>query len=172
MDRTRVVLAEILRPRGNRGEVAARSLTDIPGRLEQLKEATVSFADGSTQQIKIEECWTHKGLWIFKFNGVDSIDQAEPFSGADLWVAPLERAELEEGSYYQTDLVGCRLVNAADGNAIGIVEGWQNYGAGPLMEVNREGRELLVPFARALCREVNLESGYIVMDLPAGLLEL
>ena len=47
----RVVIADILRSRGNRGEVLAESLTDVPGRLENLKQATVRFADGDDSSV-------------------------------------------------------------------------------------------------------------------------
>ncbi len=41
------MIAEILRPRGNRGELLAISQTDVPGRIESLKSGTVRLADGS-----------------------------------------------------------------------------------------------------------------------------
>ena len=175
--RVRVVLAEILRPRGIRGELVARSLTDVPGRLRELKAAWVQLADGSDVEVTLEEAWEHKGDWVFKFAGVDSANDAERFRGADLWVPRAQRAPLPEGEFYESDLMGCRVVDGASGQVIGTVSGWQHYGGPALMEVKRAaeakaGREVLVPFVPAICRKVDLEARTIEVDLPDGLLEL
>ena len=171
MDRDRVVVAEILRPRGNRGEVAARSLSDVPGRLEQLKSAQVRLRDGSDVAVEIEEAWAHKGDWVLKFVGVDSINAAERFGGSDLWLAAADRGTLPEGEFFQSDLVGCAVVDSASGKQLGVVGGWQQYGGPPLMEVQIDGREVLIPFVSAEC-QVDLAGRTIGMNCPEGLLDL
>ncbi|MGA7413877.1 MAG: ribosome maturation factor RimM [Bryobacteraceae bacterium] len=173
----RVVLAEIHRPRGIRGELVARSLTDVPGRLKELKAAWVQFADGSDFEVTLEDAWEHKGNWVFKFAGVDSANDAERFKGADLWVPRSERAPLSDGEYYESDLMGCQVVDGASGQLIGSVSGWQHYGGPALMEVKRTaeakaGREVLVPFVPAICRKVDVAARTIEVDLPVGLLDL
>ena len=171
MERDRVVIAEILRPRGNRGEVLARSTTDVPGRLEHLKQAQVCLANGSDVAIELEQAWTHKGDWVLKFSGVDSIDAAERFRGADVWVPLNERGTLGEGEFFQSDLIGCHVVERGSGKPVGVVCGWQQYGGAPLLEVKVGEREVLIPFVRPIC-EVNLSAGTIGVDPPEGLLDL
>ncbi len=171
MDREKIVLAEILRPRGNRGEVLARSQTDVPGRLEQLKSAQAALIDGSNVPIEITAAWPHKDDWVLKFAGVDSIDDAERFRGADLWVFQAERGCLPDGGLFQSDLVGCSVLNRASGDFLGIVTGWQQYGGSLLMEVVVNGRDVLIPFGKALC-DVNLSERTIRVDVPEGLLEI
>ncbi len=171
MDRSRVVLAEIFRPRGVRGELIARSLTDVPGRLEALKKANVRLASGSDREVVLENVWEHKGDWVLKFAGIDSMNAADEFRGSDLWVPVSERAALPDGEYYQSDLIGCEVVDRNNGRPVGVVEGWQQYGGPPLMEVTFEGRELLIPFLSSEC-QVDLGARVIRMSVPEGLLEL
>ena len=171
MDRSRVVLAEIFRPRGVRGELIARSLTDVPGRLEALKKANVRLASGSDREVVLENVWEHKGDWVLKFAGIDSMNEADEFRGSDLWVPVSERAALPDGEYYQSDLIGCEVVDRNNGRPVGVVEGWQQYGGPPLMEVTFEGRELLIPFLSSEC-QVDLGARVIRMSVPEGLLEL
>ncbi len=172
----RVVLAELFRPRGIRGELIARSLTDVPGRLKELKSAWVQFADGSDGAVTLEAAWEHKGDWVLKFAGVDSTNDADRFRGADLWVPRSERAPLPDGEYFEADLIGSRVVDGSSGELIGKVTGWQHFGGPPLMEVSRAhrkaGQEVLVPFVPAFCRKVDLEARTIEVDLPDGLLDL
>lgn len=171
MDRERVVVAEILRPRGNRGEVIARSQTDVPGRLEQLKRAQIRLRDGSDVEVEIAEAWEHKGDWVLKFAGVDSINAAERFSGSDLWLAAAERGSLPEGEFFQSDLVGCTVIDVATGKQLGVVEGWQQYGGPPLMELQIDGRQVLIPFVSAEC-QVDVAGRTIGIECPEGLLDL
>jgi 16S rRNA processing protein RimM len=172
MDLERVVVAEILRPRGNRGEVLARSQTDVPGRLENLKTAVARLADGSDLPIEIAEAWPHKDDWVLKFAGVDSIEAAERFRQADVWVSLPDRGTLPEGEFFQSDLIGCAVTDAATGKYLGSVAGWQQYGGPPLMELAVDGREVLVPFVSSICRRVDLVARNITADLPEGLLDL
>jgi 16S rRNA processing protein RimM len=172
VDAERVVVAEILRPRGNRGELLAQSLTDVPGRLEHLKKATAHLPNGSDVAVEIEEAWQHQEFWVLKLAGVSSIDEAERFRGSDLWVLPGERGRLPEGEFFRTDLIGCTLKDARSGQPVGVVRGWQQYGGPPLMEVDVAGREVLVPFVPAICQRVDLTGKAIFVELPDGLLDL
>ena len=92
-----VVVAEILRPRGIRGELLVRSQTDVQGRLEGLKQARARLADGSDIPVNISEAWPYKQGWVLKFCGVDSIESADRFRGADLWVPLEDRGRLDQG---------------------------------------------------------------------------
>jgi 16S rRNA processing protein RimM len=171
MECERVVIAEILRPRGLRGELLARSLSDVPGRFEARPQLQARLVDGSDVTVQIEEAWEHKELWVLKFSGVDSFEAADVFRKGELWVPIEQRAPLPSGEYFQADLAGCQVVDRSSGRALGVVQGWQQYGGPPLMEINFEGREVLIPFVDAFC-QVDLAQRLVSVDLPAGLLDL
>ena len=61
------------RPRGNRGELTAESLSSRPERFARLKEVRL-VGDGGAYQV--EEVWEHAGALVFKFRGVDSISDS------------------------------------------------------------------------------------------------
>jgi 16S rRNA processing protein RimM len=171
MKQERVVVAEILRPRGNRGEVCARSQTDVPGRLPGLRAAKARLADGSDVDVQLADAWEHRGDWVLKFAGVDSITEAERFRGADLWVPLAERGTLADGQWFQSDLVDCAVIDRQSGRVLGKVEGWQQYGGPSLIEVNVDGRQVLIPFVPAIC-QVNMAERMVLVNVPDGLLEL
>jgi len=171
MNREKVVIAEILGPRGNRGEVAARSQTDVPGRIERLERATAQLADGSDVPVEIAAAWRHKGDWVLKFTGIDSIDAAERFRGADLWIPFASRGTLADGEFFESDLIDCRVLDKITGESVGVLTGWRKYSGAPLMEVKVGDREVLIPFVGPLC-EVDPAARTIRVDLPEGLLDL
>jgi 16S rRNA processing protein RimM len=168
----RVVVAEILRARGNRGEVLAQSQTDVLGRLESLRRAQVQLADGTDIPVEIEQAWQHGDHWVFKFAGSDSIEAAERFRGADLWIPREERGQLPDGEFFRSDLLGCAVRDLRTNEVVGTVKAFEQYG-GPLLLVVESGRrEVLIPFVPDICRSVDVAAKTISAEFPDGLLAL
>jgi len=120
----------------------------------------------------LESVWEHRGGLIFKFRGVDSISEAEPLQGLEVCVPRAERAPLSEGEYYQSDLIGCEVIEAGSGEPLGTVAAFQEFGGPALLEVARAGEPLLIPFARSICTQVDIAGRRILVNLPEGLKEL
>lgn len=152
-----------MRPRGNKGELAAIPLSDNPERVRRV------FVNG--REYAVENVWRHGDRVVFKFEGIDSISAAETLSGAEVSIPREDRAVLPDGEYYQTDLVGCSVVTR-EGKPIGTVAGWQEHGGPPLLAVCADGKEVLIPFAKSICVEIDAPGKRIVVDLPEGLLDL
>ena len=111
----------------------------------------------------------HGDQLIFKFKGVDTISDAERLAGADVSIPIDQRAEPPEGEYFQSDLVGCEVVDSA-GRPLGVVSDFQETGGAPLLEVNTpDGRELLIPFAKSICTRIDVPARRIEVQLPEGL---
>jgi 16S rRNA processing protein RimM len=104
-----------------------------------------------------------------KFAGVDSISEAETLQGCEVRVPLAERAPLEPGVEYVSDLIGCSLIDRISGTVLGRVTGWEDAGPQSLMEIDGDW---LVPFNPGLCKQVDVEGRRILVDLPEGLKEL
>ncbi len=161
----------MLGPQGRRGEVAAELHTSFPERFAERHELSGLAANGARQELRVEEHWFHKGHIVLKFAGVDSISDAERLAGIELQIPAEQRAELEAGAAYISDLVGCEVVNR--GSIVGSVADVQ-FGAGeaPLLVVKRGEQEFLVPYAEAFLRSADLAARRIEFELPEGLLEV
>ena len=133
--------------------------------------ALAKDGDGPRRELKIEELWPHKGHLVLKFEGIDSISEAEPLIGCELQVPASERSKLEPGWAYVSDLVGCVVF---DGDReIGVVQDVQ-FGAGeaPLLIVQAEADQYEIPYAEAYLKSTDIGHKKIVMTLPEGMLEL
>jgi 16S rRNA processing protein RimM len=163
-----VAIGRLWRTRGIRGELLGQLDSTEIGREEKLREVALEVG-GQRRAMRIEEVWRHDGRPVFKFAGIDSINDAEALEGAEILVPPEEVALPEEGAYAYRELVGCRV----EGESFrGSVEGVEEYGGPPLLQVKAEdGREILIPFVRAICKEIDVAAKVIRVELPDGLLE-
>ncbi len=168
-----VTLARVVKTQGRIGEVAVEVHSDVPDRFAAgMKLLALDKAGESRREVEIEDLWPHKGLLVLKFAGIDSISDAEALIGSELQVRRAERAQLEEGWSYVSDLVGCSVLD--NGNEIGRIEDVQ-FGAGeaPLLIVaGVDGKTYDLPFAEAYVEGVDLAGKALRMRLPEGMLEI
>ena len=166
-----VTLARVVKTQGRRGEVGVELHSDIPDRLHAGVRILALAEDGSRRELQIEDAWPHQDLLVLKFAGIDSISDAEPLVRTELQVPLGERAKLEAGAAYVSDLVGCMLFDR--GREIGAIRDVR-FGAGeaPLLVVGSGKTELEIPYAQESLVRVDLEHKRIEMNLPEGLLEV
>ena len=121
--------------------------------------------------MEVERTWMHGDHLIFKFKGVDTMSDAERLAGADVLIPMEERAEIADGEYYQSDLVGCQVFDGV--RLLGTVAGWQETGGPLLVQVKTpQDKELLIPFAKAIFTKIDMRQKRIEVALPDGLLDL
>jgi 16S rRNA processing protein RimM len=106
---------------------------------------------------------TRSNAFIFPAIPIHSTSKKSGIIGA------AERAPLDPGEYYHSDLIGCEVVNRATGQSLGKVTSFQDAGGGGLLVIN-DG--LLFPFATGLCKLIDIANRRIEVEVPAGLLEL
>jgi 16S rRNA processing protein RimM len=184
------VVARVLRPRGNKGEVAVELLTDFPERLTKLREVYLGrvFGEGfagafgavEPTAIGLKSCWlsqNHRGQGVIHFAGVESINEAEKFRGLDVLLPFEQRVILPAGQYFVADLIGCEVFEvAAAPELVGTVSDVQFPGEGmrgtPVLELETGRGELLIPLAEDICKRIDSGARRIEVELPEGLREL
>ncbi len=166
-----VAVAKAVRVRGLKGEVVCELLTDFPERFEWVEELIGVAPSGARKMLALERHWLQKGRVVLKFAGYDTPEAAQGLVGWELTVPESEAVELEEGEYYDWQLVGCR-VETVDNRNVGTVREVLHAGAAPVLVIRDErDRENLVPLAESICVEVDTEAKLIRVDAPEGLLE-
>ena len=184
-----IVLARLVRPQGRKGELLAELLTDFPDRFigrEDMFLAPENFRGepADARRITVISSWLptgkNKGRVVLHFSGIDSISDAEAIAGLEVIIPSDHRVPLDEASIYVSDLVGCGLFD--NGSEVGRItgvhfpaasDGSRLEDAAPLLAVEAKGGgEVLVPFAKAFLKAVDLPAKRIEMNLPAGLLDV
>jgi 16S rRNA processing protein RimM len=168
--RDMIVVGRVARTQGNRGEVIVNPETDFP---EDRFRAGAEFAAGRERPVRIVRVAAvrfHQGRPVLALDGIRSIGEAEELAGLELRIPPEAIHALPDDTYYQHDLVGCR-VETVDGEPVGVVRSVGGEAARGLVVVGPRG-EVLVPFARAICVGIHVADRRIVIDPPEGLLEV
>jgi 16S rRNA processing protein RimM len=169
-----ITLARVVKTQGRRGEVAAEVHSDFPGRFTEGMRlfALPPGTEETRRELKVETLWLHKEFLVLKFLGVDSISEAESLVRFELQVPSSERAKLESGWNYVSDLAGCSVFD--HGIAIGRIEDVQ-FGAGEapmLIVAGSSGKKFDVPFAEAYLESLDVARKQVRMNLPEGMLEI
>ena len=191
-----VLVARILRARGNKGEVAAELLTDFPERLTKMKEVFVGQSAGKEEprRLAVKSCWlsqNHRGQAVFHFEGVESISEAEKFRRLEVLLPFEQRVTLPAGQYFASDLIGCSVfenfvmapVVASSPCSLGEapallgtvrdvhIPGEEISGT-PLLEVETAQGDILIPLAVDICTKIDTSARRIDVVLPEGLRDL
>lgn len=161
-----VTVALLGKTRGNRGEITALALSSKPERYQALREV---YLFGSGDRYNVESAWFHDGTLILKFRGIDTISDAEKLVGAEVRIPRSERITLDPGEYFETDLVGCEIIERGTGRSLGRVSGWDDSGGAGLLTLESG---LMIPFARAICVDIDPAARRILVELPEGLKDL
>ena len=168
-----VTIARIQTTHGLRGELAAEILSDFPERFRP--GLAVEVTSGPLRRpFTLESAWFHRvrnnPRVILKFQGLDTLSEAEPLRGWLVQVPHAQRHPLPPDRVYVSDLIGCTVLE--QDATLGTVVGWEETGAVPLLRVESPAGEMLIPFASEICISVDREKKEIRVRTPEGLREL
>jgi 16S rRNA processing protein RimM len=163
------IIAEILRPHGNRGEVAVRPLTD---HLPTLTGAARVYL-GQTQEkpVKVLNVRIHKELPLMLLEGINNIGEAQSIKGQVLCLPREELLPLQDGEFFLYDLIGLTLLDHRGETAGRVQRIIETPGPPLLAGETAKGKPFMVPFTHGTIKEVDLEKKTITLvDLP-GLID-
>lgn len=139
-------------------------------RLFEIGRPVILSLDAKRSDSTIEDFRRQHGRHVAKLESLESISDAEAWVGAQISIRKSELPEPEDGEYFSFDLEGCTVY--AGGEPVGTVTRVSDYGSTALLEVDRNGKEVLIPFAKAFLQKVDTTGKRIEVELPDGLLEV
>ena len=130
--------------RKTRGNRGEITAVALSSKPERYESLKEVWLFGAGERFEVAETWFHDGTLVFRFHGVDSIDAAESLSG-------------------------CEVIERGSGSSLGRVTGFDESGGSGNLVVDGV---MLIPFARAICVEIDPAARRIAVELPEGLKEL
>ena len=126
-----ILVGKIVAPQGIRGDVRVQTYTESP---KDFQEFRVQSSEFNTDAFRFIRTVPNSNVIIAHINGFDDRNAAETLRGTELFITRDSLPELKHNEYYQTDLIGFAVVR--DGDKIGTVAGFQNFGAGDIIELD------------------------------------
>lgn len=114
-------------------------------------------------ELKLEGARYRKNFFYLSFRGMTTMEEASFLVTKELFVREKDLPPLDEGEYYEYQLIGLDVVTA-DGAALGKVESILHTGANDILVVKGE-RELLVPMVEDFVGNIDIQGGKITVNI-------
>lgn len=167
------IIGQVTKPHGLRGDVTVRIESDFPAFLLSRERLWRETPRGH-EPLAVTRAREHKGQLVFAFEEVPGRNEAEELRGEYLYLPEEEAAEAfadDEDFFYNSDLMGLRVIDADSGTELGKVAGVLETPGSNLLDV-RGLQAFMLPFHRDLIASVDLEQGRLLVRPPEGLIEL
>ncbi len=153
----RLVIGEVLKPQGIRGELKVKTFTDYP---ENVKEFGVVYIDDTPYKILSFRVGVDGAAYI-GLRGIPDRNAAELLRGKKLEGDRADAPPLEEGRYYIVDILGLSCVSE-EGEELGVVVDVANLSS-DVYTIEKAGKRILFPAVKGVIAKVDLENKRLIV---------
>ncbi|MBW2264800.1 MAG: 16S rRNA processing protein RimM [Deltaproteobacteria bacterium] len=164
----RLTIGEIVGTHGIKGHLKVLSHADSVDFFPPGKPLVLKQEGGPSGQFPVVSCRQHKGVLLLALEGIESVDVAEQWRGAKIYVDKASLPPTEPGSFYWYQIIGLKVFTL-NKRCLGHVEEILPTGSNDVYVVRDGKKEVLIPAIDSVVVEINLEKKFIKVDLPEGL---
>ncbi len=154
----KITVGQIIKAFGIKGEVKVKPITDDINRFKKLKLVYI----GETPY-KIIACRIAEGFVYLSFIGVSDRNTSETLVGKMLEIDRVNAVDLEEGRYFISDMIGCKVI-LSDGSNVGVITEVAQYGAADVITVKDGDKVCRFPFIKKLNSNFDIENKIMNAD--------
>ena len=164
-------LGKIVRKYSFKGELLAKLDTDEPELYTEMESIFVDFGRNLVPFF-IDRSQLHKSTLLrIKFEDVDTEEDAEDLIGTGLYL-PLDLLPALEGDkFYYHEIIGFTAIDQNFGD-IGVITGINDTTAQAIFEIDRDGKEILIPMIDNFIKKIDRPNKTILLEVPDGLIDL
>lgn len=165
-------VGQIVNTHGINGYVKVYPMTDFAQeRFAKGSELFIAVNEGQAYvPVKVAASREVKNVYHLLFDGVQSINEVEPYKGCLLKIDRSRQEDLDEGEYYQSDIIGCEVVSV-EGERLGTIVQILQPGANDVWVAKRpDGKELLIPVIDGVVITVDPKGKQITIEVMEGML--
>lgn len=164
-----VIIGEVLKPQGIKGELKIYPLTDNVDRFKKLKKVILSDGKKQDKCLKIQRVRIDpKGMVFISLEGIDTPEEAEKYRGFQVRVERSEVPPLEDRWYY-FELEGMKVYE--NDILLGTLIRVQETGANDIYIVKGTKGEFCIPALKSVVKNVDVPGQRMDVILPPGLLD-
>ena len=155
-----LMIGQIVKPQGVRGEIKVLPLTDDPERYLDLEY--VFLDEKGETQLEVTGARIREGFAYITLDGITDRDQVERMRNLFLYIDRANAAPLPEGRYYVADLIGMQ-VSDDKGNDLGKLVDLMQAGGNDVYEVKGK-RVFRFPAIKKVLKNVDIEEEKLTLD--------
>ena len=157
-----LLLGEIVRPQGIRGEVKVRHYTDDPDRFYDLEVVFLKRGE-NYDELNVEDARVQGDDVYLKLEGIDDRNEAEKLRNIQLWVDRDNAVELGEDEVFIADILGAKAFDTK-GNQLGVLKDVLTPGGVDVFVLKTPKGTLMFPALKEVLLEMNADEGRLVLD--------
>lgn len=154
----RLIIGEVLKPQGIRGEIKVKTFTDFP---EDVKAFGTVYIDGKAYKI-LSFRVGNDGAAYMGLRGVPDRNAAELLRGKTVEGERDDAPALEEGRYYIVDIIGLSC-ETEEGEVLGTVTDVKNLSS-DIYTIEKAGKQILFPAVKGVVKKVDLDNQKLIVN--------
>ncbi len=163
-------LGHITKPFGYKGQLVIYLDTDQPEKYQSL-DAVFMEEDGEMIPYIIEDLQCRNGnTAVVKFVDIDG-EEAKSLLKCDLYLPLSMLPPLTGNSFYYHEVIGFTVVDKEKGE-IGVCQDFIDVSQQPIMQIDYNGKEILIPAVDEFLKEIDREKKMIYIEAPEGLIDI
>ena len=154
----RLIIGEVLKPQGIRGELKVKTYTDFP---EDVKAFGTVYIDGVAYKI-LSFRVGNDGAAYMGLRGIPDRNSAELFRGKKLEGERADAPDLEEGQYYIVDILGLSC-ETEEGEVLGTVKDITSLSS-DIYTIEKAGKNILFPAIKGVVVKVDIDNKKLIVN--------
>ena len=168
----RLKVGKIVNTHTLKGEVKVISSTDFEEeRFKKGSKLLITRGNQLIREVVVQSYRNHKNFLLVKFEGIDSVEEAEKLKNLQIKIDSDEVGELEENEFYFHQIIGCEVFDENDKN-LGEIIDILTPGANDVWVIKGEnGREILIPYIEDVVKKIDITSKKVNIEVMEGLID-
>ena len=159
---------KIVGTHGIKGMLRVQPWADSGDFLKQFKYIYTDI-DGKNR-LEVKSVQPHGNVVLMAVKGIDSIEKAETLRSTVIYIDRKE-ADLPEGRYFISDLIGCAVTDADSGESLGTITDVSATGANDVWHITKNGKEYLIPAIAEVLVDIDIENSKAVIRPLKGIFD-
>lgn len=167
----RLKVGKIVNTHSLKGEVKVISSTDFEEeRFKKGSKLLITRGNQLIREVIVESYRNHKNFLLVKFEGIDSVEEAEKLKNLQIKIDSDEVGELEENEFYFHEIIGCQVFDENDRN-LGEIIDILTPGANDVWVIKgEEGKEILIPYIEDVVKQIDITNKKVNIEVMEGLI--
>ena len=168
----RLKVGKIVNTHSLKGEIKVISSTDFEEeRFKKGSKLLITRGNQLIREVVVQSYRNHKNFLLVKFEGINSVEEAEKLKNLQIKIDSDEVGELEENEFYFHQIIGCEVFDENDKN-LGEIIDILTPGANDVWVIKGEnGKEILIPYIEDVVKKIDITSKKVNIEVMEGLID-